>query len=125
MAARDSQTSMYQVLLHRCQSLEASHARLTAEFHELQEETKKKKKKEEKDETVMTSEFSVPHRVRGFFLSGSPYRSILDNMGHAVHVCSASAGEIQYWYVIGETASFRFYCACLVLISVHIDETVD
>lgn len=122
MAARDSQISMYRVLLDRCESLEASHARLTAEFHELEDETKKK---EEEDEAVMTSEFSVPHRVRGFFLSGSPYRSILDNMGHAVHVCSASAGEIQYWYVIGETASFRFYCACLVLISVHIDETVD
>jgi hypothetical protein len=122
---------MYGVLLDRCQSLEASHARLTAEFHELQEETNKKtkkKKEEEDDEVVMTSECEVPHRVRGFFLSGSPYRSILDNMGHAVHLCSASAGEIQYWYVIGETASFRFYCAfalCLVLISVHVNETVD
>lgn len=119
MAARDSEASMYRVLLDRCQSLEASHARLTTEFHELQEEVEKKKREEE-DEAVMTSEFSVPHRVRGFFLSGSPYRSILDNMGHAVHVCSASAAEIQYWYVIGETASFRFCCACLVLISVHI-----
>ncbi|XP_024173050.1 probable serine/threonine-protein kinase DDB_G0267514 [Rosa chinensis] len=95
MAARDSQASMYRLLLDRCRSLEASHVRLRAEFRELQHHNGKTE--EEEEDEVLTSEFSVPHLVRGFFLSGSPYRSILDNMGQAVHVCTASAGEIQYW----------------------------
>ncbi|KAL6174640.1 hypothetical protein ACLB2K_051286 [Fragaria x ananassa] len=94
MAARDSQGNMYRVLLDRCQNLEASHVRLRAEFHELQHQ---KEEEEQDDMAVLTSQYSVPHRFRGFFLSGSPYRSILDNMGRAVHVCTATGGEIQYW----------------------------
>ena len=106
MAARDSQGNIYRLLLDRCQNLEASHVRLRAKFHELQHQKTKEEEEEEDDMVALTSQYSVPHRVRGFFLSGSPYRSILDNMGHAVHVCTATGGEIQYWYVIAETASF-------------------
>nr|POF06202.1 hypothetical protein CFP56_34442 [Quercus suber] len=29
----------------------------------------------------------------GFFRVGGPYRSVLENMGHAVHVCRASFGR--------------------------------
>lgn len=109
----ESQASMYRLLLDRCQTLEASHVRLRAEFHELQHHKEKTNTAAAEDENgdednavVLTSDYSVPHRVRGFFLSGSPYRSILDNMGHAVHVCTATGREIQYWYVVAETASF-------------------
>ncbi|XP_050379149.1 serine/threonine-protein kinase EDR1 isoform X2 [Argentina anserina] len=96
----EPQSSMYRLLLGRCRSLEASHVRLRAEFHELQHQKTIAETAEEEGEdaiVMLTSEYSVPHRIRGFFLSGSPYRNILDNMGHAVHVCTATGGEIQYW----------------------------
>ena len=36
--------------------------------------------------------------IPGYFAQ-SPYRSVLDHMGHAVHVCRPRTGEIIYWYV--------------------------
>ncbi|BFG31649.1 hypothetical protein CerSpe_179230 [Prunus speciosa] len=101
MAAHDSPESLYRVLFDRCQSLEASHARLRAELHELHElrrHRRKKKEKREEDDAVLTSDYSgSSFHVPGFFLSGSPYKAVLDSMGHAVHVCTASSGEINYW----------------------------
>ncbi|PQP96580.1 hypothetical protein Pyn_37223 [Prunus yedoensis var. nudiflora] len=101
MAAHDSPESLYRVLFDRCQSLEASHARLRAELHELNElrrHRRKKKEKREEDDAVLTSDYSgSSFHVPGFFLSGSPYKAVLDSMGHAVHVCTASSGEINYW----------------------------
>ncbi|PQQ21379.1 hypothetical protein Pyn_17966 [Prunus yedoensis var. nudiflora] len=98
MAAHDSPESLYRVLFDRCQSLEASHARLRAELHELRRHRRKKKEKREEDDVVLTSDYSgSSFHLPGFFLSGSPYKAVLDSMGHAVHVCTASSGEINYW----------------------------
>ncbi|KAJ4712996.1 Serine/threonine-protein kinase [Melia azedarach] len=76
-------TSRYRVLVDRFQRLEESHAQLREEFDELLIPEKRK------TDEVATS--------WGFFNEGTPYRSVLESMGHAVHVCTASSGEIIYW----------------------------
>ena len=35
----------------------------------------------------------------GVFFSGSPHKSVLEHMGHAVHVSRPDSEEILYWYV--------------------------
>lgn len=55
----------------------------------------KEKAEEAAVQGVLRGEACIP----GFFSGGSPYRRILESIGHAVHVCSPSAGEIFYWYL--------------------------
>ncbi|KAI5348162.1 hypothetical protein L3X38_001049 [Prunus dulcis] len=96
MATHDSPESLYRVLFDRCQSLEASYARLRAELHELRHHGRKEEKREE-DDTVLTSDYSgSSFHLPRFFLSGSPYKGVLDSMGHAVLVCAASSGKINF-----------------------------
>ncbi|KAM1050416.1 hypothetical protein ACFX13_032892 [Malus domestica] len=100
MAAHDQPETLYQVLFDRCRSLEASHARLRAELHQLCHQRRKEKEKEKQEEEaeMPTSEYPGSlFNVPGFFLSGSPYKAVLDSIGHAVYVCVASSGEINYW----------------------------
>ncbi|OWM63963.1 probable serine/threonine-protein kinase SIS8 [Punica granatum] len=75
----------YSVLVDRCRMLEATQAELRQQFSELLLE-----KEEEGD-------LPGGRLIPGYFSGGSPYRSILESIGHAVHVCSASTGEIVYW----------------------------
>lgn len=35
--------------------------------------------------------------VSGFYFSDSAYRTLMDSMGHAIHVTSAACGEITFW----------------------------
>lgn len=95
MANDESQTGLYQALVDRCQSLEASQARLREQLDELVKE--KKIKKEEME--VVASDYGWGC-LPGLFMTGSPYRKVLESMGHAIHVCRASSGEIIYWYVL-------------------------
>ncbi|KAM1143222.1 hypothetical protein FF1_032194 [Malus domestica] len=98
MAAHDQPEALYQVLFDRCRSLEASHARLRAELHQLCHQRRKEKEKQEEEAEMPTSEYPGSlFNVPGFFLSGSPYKAVLDSIGHAVYVCVASSGEINYW----------------------------
>ncbi|CAN6723266.1 unnamed protein product [Malus baccata var. baccata] len=98
MAAHDQLETLYQVLFDRCRSLEASHARLRAELHQLRHQRRKEKEKQEEEAEMPTSEYPGSlFNVPGFFLSGSPYKAVLDSIGHAVYVCVASSGEINYW----------------------------
>lgn len=94
-------TSRYRVLVDRFQRLEESHAQLREEFDELLIPEKRK------TDEVATS--------WGFFNEGTPYRSVLESMGHAVHVCTASSGEIIYWYVIYYCYYFVHEQVCLFL----------
>ncbi|KAJ4835070.1 hypothetical protein Tsubulata_028840 [Turnera subulata] len=96
----ESARRLYRVLADRCTSLEASHARLEQQLSELVEE----KRRMDEDEGVVMS--SYPDEVTsdsgldslpGFFSEGSPYRRVVESIGHAVHVCSASSGELIYW----------------------------
>ncbi|KAJ8766138.1 hypothetical protein K2173_021655 [Erythroxylum novogranatense] len=79
--------------------LEASHAKLKEQLSEPVEENSRKNggsmmaMSAAGDETSDSGGVYIP----GFFISGSPYKSVLESMGHAVHVCTASSGEITYW----------------------------
>lgn len=94
MAGDESQMGLYRALADRCQSLEASHTRLREQLDELMKETKIRKEEMEME----ASDYSWGC-LPGLFVTGNPYRKVLDCMGHAVHVCRASSGEIVYWYV--------------------------
>ncbi|XP_040987820.1 uncharacterized protein LOC121235540 [Juglans microcarpa x Juglans regia] len=98
MDVDESQTSLYRALVDRCQSLEASHSRLREQLDELVQEIKTNK--EEREMEVGIEEVGLDSwcgGFPGFFVDGSPYRRALECMGHAVHVCRASSGEILYW----------------------------
>ncbi|KAM3735041.1 hypothetical protein ACB098_10G061500 [Castanea mollissima] len=104
MAGDKSETALYQALLDRFQSLEASHERLREQFDELvQENNKVIKNKEVDDDMVGSYSDSRWGCFPGFFGAGGPYRSVLEHMGHAVHVCTASSGEIIYWNYSAES----------------------
>ncbi|GLT78273.1 hypothetical protein SLA2020_498130 [Shorea laevis] len=95
MVGGESGASLYKVLVDRCQSLEASQARLREEFDELKAE--KKRKAEVRNDSREEMSDSGCGLVTGFFLAGTPYRSMLESIGNAIHVCSAPSGEIIYW----------------------------
>ncbi|XP_043811775.1 uncharacterized protein LOC110628157 isoform X2 [Manihot esculenta] len=104
MAGDHSASSLYRVLADRCLNLEASHAKLEEELRELVEEKKKEKKitNDTSEAIVMPDSDKATSDsgwgcVPGFFTAGSPYKKVLDSMGHAVHVCTAASGEIVYW----------------------------
>ena len=100
MARDKSETALYQALVDRFQSLEASHERLREQFDELVQENNKIIKNKEVDDDMVGSDLDSRWVCfPGFFRARGPYRSVLENMGHAVHVCRASSGEIIYWYV--------------------------
>ncbi|KAL5815372.1 hypothetical protein ACOSQ3_026157 [Xanthoceras sorbifolium] len=88
--------SLYQVLLDRFQSLAASHAELREELDELLLQEKRKNEVVTSDcgEVMSDSDLGC---VPGYYHEGSPYRKVLESMGHAVYVCTTSTGEIIYW----------------------------
>ncbi|KDO63545.1 hypothetical protein CISIN_1g038211mg, partial [Citrus sinensis] len=83
MAGDESGPSLYRDLLDRFEGLEAGHAKLREELNDLL--LQEKKKNDDVDEVATTSD------------SVGPYRSVLESMGHAVHVCTASSEDIIYW----------------------------
>uniref|UniRef100_B9GW76 non-specific serine/threonine protein kinase n=1 Tax=Populus trichocarpa TaxID=3694 RepID=B9GW76_POPTR len=90
----ESGTSVYRVLVDRCASLEASHAKLKQQLSELTEADEKRKKNNSEAMAMSDAQWGC---IPGYFTTGSPYKSVLDCIGHAVHVCRASSGEIVYW----------------------------
>ncbi|XWS48964.1 hypothetical protein CRYUN_Cryun13aG0122600 [Craigia yunnanensis] len=98
MAGDESVASLYRVLVDRCLSLEASHAKLREELDELVQKDKRKT-----DEMVVASDsgdaasYSSAITFPGHFSTGSPFRNVLESIGHAVHVCSAASGKITCW----------------------------
>lgn len=112
MAGDKSEIALHQALVDRFQSLEASHERLREQFDELvQESNKIIKNKEVDDDMVGSYSDSRWGCFPGFFGAGGPYRSVLEHMGHAVHVCTASSGEIIYWYVCIYVCMYEFLYA--------------
>ncbi|EEF51112.1 map3k delta-1 protein kinase, putative [Ricinus communis] len=98
----ESGASLYRVVADRCISLEASHAKLKEELSELVDENNRKRIIKKNDEVVMQDSDEVTSDsgmgcVSGFFAAGSPYKRVLESIGHAVHVCNAASGEIIYW----------------------------
>ena len=103
MAGEDKE-SLYQVLVDRCHNLEENQTKLREQIGELLQEKKLR------DEVVSANSDSSMGLISGFFSSGSPYKNILECMGHAVHVYRASSREIIYWYARNSSLSFwSFY----------------
>ncbi|PIM99147.1 Tyrosine kinase [Handroanthus impetiginosus] len=99
----ESQANLYRVLLDRFQSLEASHQKIKEQFKVLSEEKTRNtackaslEKDVASDSEDMTS-FPGWGCLQGAYFFRSPYRSVLEYMGHAVHVCRTGSGEIVYW----------------------------
>ncbi|KAG6782744.1 hypothetical protein POTOM_012158 [Populus tomentosa] len=90
----ESGTNLYRVLVDRCASLEASHAKLKQQLSELTEADEKRKENNSEPVAMSDARWGC---FPGYFTTGSPYKSVLDCIGHAVHVCRASSGEIVYW----------------------------
>lgn len=87
-------SAYYQVLVDRCRSLEEKQAKLKEQFDELVQQGKKKftvVRKKNNEEAIFADS------TAGFFFSPSYYASVLNCMGHAVHVHRISSGEIIYW----------------------------
>ncbi|KAL5552120.1 hypothetical protein UlMin_002296 [Ulmus minor] len=100
MAGDESSAILYRALVDRCQSLEESYASISEKLDQLVD--LKRKEKEEatvggSDPGDMAPECSGRGIFPGYFSSGNPYKSALDSLGHAVHVCKASSGMIVYW----------------------------
>ncbi|KAK8486795.1 hypothetical protein V6N11_034352 [Hibiscus sabdariffa] len=100
MAGDDSVASLYRVLVDRCSSLEASHAKLREEFDELAQQDKRS---DEEPEVMLASDsgdstsYPVAANFPGYFSTGSPFRNVLESIGHAIHVSSAASGRITFW----------------------------
>lgn len=93
--------SFYRVLLDRFESLEASHQKLKEQFQVVVQE----KTSCAADGEEATSDSGGAARYPGWadmpgtYFAESPYRRVLEYMGHAVHVSRAGSGEISYWYI--------------------------
>ncbi|KAF4403910.1 hypothetical protein G4B88_014366 [Cannabis sativa] len=96
MVGLGSSSRFYGALVDRCRSLEESHTRLSEQLREMSIQ------KDEDcvlttDSGNMTDDYPGEDRIVGNFSSGSPYKKVLESIGHAVLVCSASSGEIVFW----------------------------
>ncbi|KAK1352884.1 dual specificity protein kinase shkD [Heracleum sosnowskyi] len=95
MTGGDSPPSLYRAFLDRFQSLETSHLELKQQFDVLVED--KHKYLPAEDGGCRCS--WIPD---GMFFSGSPHKSVLEHMGHAVHVSRPGTEEIVYWNCAAE-----------------------
>lgn len=97
MAGDESGPSLYRDLLDRFEGLEAGHAKLRGELNDLL--LQEKRKNDDVDEVATTSDSDAAwsSTLPGCFNEVGPYRSVLESMGHAVHVCTASSEDIIYW----------------------------
>ncbi|KAJ4950393.1 hypothetical protein NE237_027225 [Protea cynaroides] len=98
MANEESRQGLYRVMLERFRDLEVSHAELKEQFQVLLQGTQEEKTKRRGEGSSPSSLDSTRwSHLPGSFLSKTPYRNVLESMGHAVHVCRISTGEIIYW----------------------------
>ncbi|GAB4834345.1 hypothetical protein Ancab_032599 [Ancistrocladus abbreviatus] len=101
MGSDDSNSSIYRALVDRCNELEASQAKLKAEFDELVVQQRQNRTRKTEKEVASFSGSSASDSGRNNFLEnfkvGNPYRHVLQSMGHAVYVTKACSGEIRFW----------------------------
>lgn len=99
MAGDDSVASLYGVLVDRCLSLEASQVKLREEFDELVQQDKRSDEEEVMVASDSGDSTSNPVVVTfpGYFSTGTPFKNVLDSIGHAIHVSSITSGRITFW----------------------------
>ncbi|XP_076905386.1 uncharacterized protein LOC143561140 [Bidens hawaiensis] len=102
-------SSIYQLLLDRCRSLETSYANLQEQFHMLELEHTSScnngSSKLHKEEVIVNplrplpgvTSFSGWNSVPDVLPVGFSYKRALDQLGHAVYVSKAVNREIIYW----------------------------
>lgn len=98
MAGDESGPNLYRDLVDRFEILEASHAKLREELNDLLLQEKRKNDDVDEVATTSGSDAAWGSTLPGRFDEVGPYRSVLESMGHAVHVCTASSEDIIYWY---------------------------
>ncbi|XP_031124800.1 probable serine/threonine-protein kinase drkA isoform X2 [Ipomoea triloba] len=100
-AGQDSGTSLYAALAERCRSLEAGLASLQQQLDVLLREQSSRSCEESGQEVASDSGDLTSYPgwgyVPGAFFDGSPYKNVLEYMGHAVHVSRPATEEIIYW----------------------------
>ncbi|KAM0030047.1 putative protein kinase TKL-CTR1-DRK-2 family [Helianthus debilis subsp. tardiflorus] len=96
-------SSIYELLLDRCRSLEASYANLQEQFQmlELEQTSPGNHVKVQQEEVGPTrpgmTSFPGWNRVPDVLPVGFSYKRALDQLGHAVYVSKAINREIIYW----------------------------
>ncbi|ESQ55037.1 hypothetical protein EUTSA_v10024532mg [Eutrema salsugineum] len=111
----NSDPSLYKVLVDWCQRMETSQARLRNDVDDLllQEDRRIGIEPAPESEAEAEDLWNSPSAtwdkaVSGFYFADSAYRTLMDSMGHAVHVTSAASGEITFWVCRGETWAGQF-----------------
>lgn len=97
----------YELLTKRVRELEATHDQLKEQLDVLLRE---------RDGGVVVEEKGGGGGDEGGWLLGKGgCLSVLQSMGHAVHVCQPDSGKIIYWYGYCSVLSFFFYDLDFVL----------
>lgn len=84
--------------------METSQARLREDVDDLllQDESRTGKESAAETEAEAADSWDNPtatweRAVSGFYFVDSAYRTLMDSMGHAIHLTSAASGEITFW----------------------------
>lgn len=103
----NADSSLYQVLVEWCQRMETSQARLREDVDDLLNQEERRigieaapeadDDVEEAEEAWDSPSATWERAVSGFYFADSAYRTLMDSMGHAIHVTSAGSGEITFW----------------------------
>nr|XP_043630470.1 LIM domain kinase 2 [Erigeron canadensis] len=105
-ASCDQNSPIYQYLLERCRSLEASYAELQEEFHMLEQEqllAQQTSFSSTKSRLLLAADEMTPPLISDWISVpdvlpvGFSYKRALDQLGHAVYVSKAITREIIYW----------------------------
>uniref|UniRef100_A0A1J3F762 non-specific serine/threonine protein kinase n=1 Tax=Noccaea caerulescens TaxID=107243 RepID=A0A1J3F762_NOCCA len=108
MAGNNSESSLYQVMVEWCQRMETSQARLREDVDDLLLQEERRIDKEATPEAEAEAEAEAAdswdspsetweRAISGFYFADSAYRTLMDSMGHAIHVTTAASGEITFW----------------------------
>ncbi|CAJ1928021.1 unnamed protein product [Sphenostylis stenocarpa] len=98
----DRENAAFRALVDRCRSLEESQAKLREQFDELLQK-KLTVRDDNHDNNEVVADSTTLDFLSGYFLSGSPYATVLKCMGHAVHVLRVPSAVIVYWNHSAET----------------------
>ncbi|KAK8690893.1 hypothetical protein V6N13_074419 [Hibiscus sabdariffa] len=121
MAGDDSVASLYRVLADQCLSLEANHAKLREEFDELVQQDKTSDKEVTLVlDSIDSTSYPISWTFPGYFSTGSPFRNVLESIGHAIHVSSAASGRITF---CSYTGSFEEIESCFWMFGCCHDES--
>ncbi|KZV52599.1 hypothetical protein F511_25851 [Dorcoceras hygrometricum] len=122
-----SPESVYQELAYRFQTLEASQSKIKEQFDVILQEkscgTEDSGVYEVAPDLGDTTRFHGMACVPGAYFSESPYKRMLEHMGHAVYVSLAGTGEIIYWNRAAEKLfGYKEYEVVGRIVELHYDE---